>query len=495
MAASAPDPALVYLDAASGERLHPAARAALLAALDQGWADPGRLYGAARQARLLLDAARETVAAVLGARPDEVSFPASGTAAAHLAVLGGLAGRARIGRRLVTTAVEHSCILAAAETHELAGGSVTQVAVDRWGRLDLDALESALRGPGVALASVQSANHEVGTSQPLGAVAQACLRAAVPLHVDAAQSVGRVPVRCDELGAALLSASAHKWGGPAGVGVLVVRTGVRWRSPLPVDERERGRVAGFENVPAVVAAAAALAARNQEMAADGPRLAALTRRLRAERAAANPRRRPSSATLTRRGGSPISSRSPSCTSTARLCSVSWTAPGSPRAAGRAARRTPWPPVTCWQRWGRSPTATCGYSLGRDTTEHDVARLIEVLPAAVERLRAQAGAGVPCDRSRPRLGCGSRPGRARPPLPPPGDRTRSPHRRRSRRWRGRGALRRPGGAAGHPRVVPDAPPGLPGRRALRNGPSAGRPRRPLAARVCLPRAPSWLTGTR
>src|SRR5512135_2759224 len=148
MAASAPEPALVYLDAASGERLHPAARTALLTALEQGWADPGRLYGVARRARLLLDAARETVAAVLGARPDEVSFPASGTAAAHLAVLGGLAARARTGRRLVTTGVEHSCILAAAETHELAGGSVTQVGVDRRGRLDVDAFESALHAPG-----------------------------------------------------------------------------------------------------------------------------------------------------------------------------------------------------------------------------------------------------------------------------------------------------------------------------------------------------------
>ncbi|MGZ6870018.1 MAG: cysteine desulfurase family protein, partial [Frankiaceae bacterium] len=282
MPESVPESALVYLDAASGERLHPAARAALLVALDQGWADPSRLYRAARQARLLLDAARETVASVLGARPDEVSFPTSGTAAAHLAILGGLAARARAGRRLVTTAVEHSCVLAAAETHETSGGLVTRVEVDRNGRVDLDAFQAVLRGPGVALASVQSANHEVGTQQPLGAVSRACLRAGVPLHIDAAQSVGRVPLRCDDTGAALLSASAHKWGGPAGVGVLVVRTGTRWRSPLPFDERERGRVPGFETVPAIVAAAAALAARAQEMAAEAPRLGGLAQRLREE---------------------------------------------------------------------------------------------------------------------------------------------------------------------------------------------------------------------
>ena len=102
-----------------------------------------------------------------------------------------------------------------------------------------------------------SANHEVGTVQPVAEAAAACAEAGVPLHVDAAQSVGRLPVPA---GWSLLSASAHKWGGPPGVGVLAVRTGTRWRSPVPADERERGRVPGFANVPAVVAAAAALRA-------------------------------------------------------------------------------------------------------------------------------------------------------------------------------------------------------------------------------------------
>jgi cysteine desulfurase len=319
-----------------------------------------------------------------------VSFPASGTAAGHLAVLGGLAGRARIGRRLVTTAVEHSCILAAGEAHELAGGSVTQVGVDRCGRLDLDAFEAALRAPGVALVSVQSANHEVGTSQPLGAVAQACLRAGVPLHVDAAQSVGRVPVRCDDLGAALLSASAHKWGGPAGVGVLVVRTGVRWRSPLPVDERERGRVAGFENVPAVVAAAAALAARSQEMTADGPRLAALTGQLRAE----VPRRIPDVAVI---GDPDPAGRLPHIVTFSFLYVDGEALLGELDRAGIAASSGSScaahtvAPSHVLAAMGALTHGNLRISLGRDTTEHDVAWLLDVLPAAVERLRARAGA--------------------------------------------------------------------------------------------------------
>ncbi len=129
-----------YLDAASTEPLHPAAREVLLAALDDGWADPARLYGAARRARLLLDNAREVVAAVLGARPDEVSFTASGTQAVHLGVLGTALARRRVGPRVVVSAVEHSSVLYAATTHAASGGDVTQVPVDRYGRVDADSV-------------------------------------------------------------------------------------------------------------------------------------------------------------------------------------------------------------------------------------------------------------------------------------------------------------------------------------------------------------------
>lgn len=268
-----------YLDAASTAPPHPVTRAALLAALDDGWADPGKLYGAARQARLLLDAARESVADCLGARPDEVSFAASGTQAAQLAVLGGLGGRRRAGGRLVHAAVEHSCVLHAAATHAAAGGTVTAVPVDRLGRVDPEAYAAAVRQGGVALAALQSANHEVGTVQPVAEVGAACTAAGVPLYVDAAQSVGRVPVPA---GWALLSASAHKWGGPPGVGVLAVRKGTRWRSPWPADDREGGRVSGFPNLPAIVAAAASLRAACAEAVAEAARLAPLVDRIRAE---------------------------------------------------------------------------------------------------------------------------------------------------------------------------------------------------------------------
>jgi cysteine desulfurase len=373
-----------YLDAAAGAPLHPVARQALLAALDDGWADPSRLYGAARRARLLLDSARATVADCLGARPDEVTFTASGTQAAHLAVLGGLAGRRRAGDRFVHSAVEHSCVLHAAERHLAAGGTVESVPVDRLGRVSLPAFAAAVGRPGTALASLMSANHEVGTTQPVAEAVVAAQAAEVPLHVDAAQSAGRVAVPA---GWSLLTASAHKWGGPPGVGVLVVRAGTRWVSPLPADEREGGRVPGFENVPAIVAAAAALRARLSEMDAEAARLRELVDLIRARVAATVPDvevvgdpvdRLPHLVTfsclyvdgeallheLDRRGFA-VSSGS-SCTSSTVT------------------------PSHVLEAMGVLSHGNVRVSLHRDTTEADVHRFLDVLPGVVTQLRAAAG---------------------------------------------------------------------------------------------------------
>jgi cysteine desulfurase len=277
---------MVFLDAAAGEPMDPAARQAYLAALDDGWSDPDRLYREGRRARMLLDAAREAVAAVVGARPDEVSFTTSGTAALHLGVRGLAAGRARIGRRIVVGAVEHSAVLHAAE---FAGDRET-VGADRLGRIELDLLEQAVgdgnegRG-GVALAAVQWANHEVGTVQPLSDAWAMCLRAGVPLLVDAAAGLGRMPAPETW---SVLCGSARKWGGPAGVGVLAVRRGTRFGATGPADERERGRVAGPVNVPAVLAAAAALRAREAEREPVAERHRALVDRIRSRVAAEIP---------------------------------------------------------------------------------------------------------------------------------------------------------------------------------------------------------------
>ncbi|WP_329470413.1 cysteine desulfurase/sulfurtransferase TusA family protein [Streptomyces sp. NBC_01723] len=268
---------MAYFDAASAAPLHSVAQQALLASLDEGWADPARLYREGRRARLLLDAAREAAAEAVGCRADELVFTPSGTRAVHSGVAGALAGRRRVGRHLIVSAVEHSSVLHAAEELERDGGTVTQVPVDRAGAVDAGAFAAAL-GDGTALACLQSANHEVGTEQPVARVAEACRAAGVPLLVDAAQSLGWGKVQGDW---SLLTASAHKWGGPSGVGLLAVRKGVRFAPQGAADERESGRAPGFENLPAIVAAAASLRAVRAEAAQEAARLRELTERIRA----------------------------------------------------------------------------------------------------------------------------------------------------------------------------------------------------------------------
>jgi cysteine desulfurase len=274
-----------YLDAASSERLHPAARDTLLAALEQGYADPVRLHGPGRTARLLLDNAREVFGSVLGVRADEVSLTASGTTAVHQGVLGLLLGRRRFSTRLVHSAVEHSAVFAAADWWAAHfGGTADVVGVDALGRISPEGLAAALAAPTGVLA-VQSANLEVGTVQPLPRVAEAAAAADVPLFVDFAASAGRLDLPA---GWSAAAASAHKWGGPAGVGLLLVRKGARWRAPFPTDDRVDPRVAGFENVPAVLAAAAALQAVVAERDEVGARQRVLVERIRSRVAASVP---------------------------------------------------------------------------------------------------------------------------------------------------------------------------------------------------------------
>jgi cysteine desulfurase len=372
-----------YFDAASTEPLHPAARTALLAGYEKGWADPARLYGAGRTARLRLDQARSQVAGVLGVRPDEVSFTTSGTQAVHLAVLGAAWARRRVGRHLVVSAVEHSSVLHAAGLHERDGGKVTTVGVDRHGRVDPAEFAAALRED-TALACLQSANHEVGTVQPVAEVAELCRAARVPLFVDAAQSVGRAAV---PEGWSLLAASAHKWGGPAGVGVLVVRKNTRWRSPLPEDERERRRVPGFENVPAVMAAAAALTAYRDEMAGDGPRLSALVERIR--------ERIPRLVTDVEVVGDPVH-RLPhlvtfSCLYVAgEALLTELDRLGFAVSSGSSCTADTLRPSHVLEAMGALTHGNVRVSLPRGTNSADVDRFLAVLPDAVARLRAATG---------------------------------------------------------------------------------------------------------
>ncbi len=263
----------VFLDTASGEALHPAAREAYAAALETSYADPRRLHHDGRAARLVLDNARAATAEALLVRPDEVTFTASGTDAVHRGLLGLHRGGGRRGDTIVHTAVEHSAVLEAARW---SGAPTRMLPVDHLGRLRLDGVDTRR----ATVVACQSANHEVGTVQPVAALAAQV--GEVPLLVDAGASAGRLPLPD---GWSAVAASAHKWGGPAGVGVLVVRRGARWREPFPADDRTDPRGSGFENVPAILAAAAALQAVVADREAENARQRILVERIRAAAAA------------------------------------------------------------------------------------------------------------------------------------------------------------------------------------------------------------------
>jgi cysteine desulfurase len=263
---------LIYLDHAATTPMREDAVAAMLPFLTERYANPSGSHRFARDARRAVDEARDAVADVIGCRPGEVVFTGCGTEADNAAILGVVARR---GGRAVCPAAEHHAVLHAVER---AGGTV--VAVDAAGRVDLAALEAAL-GDDVTVVSVMAVNNEVGAINDLAAVSELVRRRApgAALHTDAVQAASWLDLRTLWPHVDLLSLSAHKFGGPKGVGVLAAREGIVFDPLLVGGGQERERRSGTHNVAGIVALAAALTATDAEREAEYARIGALRDRL------------------------------------------------------------------------------------------------------------------------------------------------------------------------------------------------------------------------
>jgi len=266
----------VYLDHNASTPVHPEVLAEMLPYFAETYGNPSSIHAFGRAAREGVDRARERIAAFLRVAPDEIVFTSGGTESDNLAVKG--LALARGGGHVVTSRVEHHAVLRTCQALERQGFAVTYVAVDGHGMVDPDDVKRAVRDDTVAI-SIMHANSEVGTVQPIAEIGAIARERGVPLHVDAVQTFGKLPLDVHALGIDALSFSAHKIYGPKGVGGLWIRKGTRMVSIQHGGDHERRRRAGTENVPGIVGLGKAVEVRAREMHEEAPRVRALRDRL------------------------------------------------------------------------------------------------------------------------------------------------------------------------------------------------------------------------
>jgi cysteine desulfurase len=380
----------VYFDHNASTPVHPDVLAAMLPYFSERFGNASSIHGFGREARDGIDAARETIAGLLRVTPEEIVFTSGGTESDNLAVKG-VAG-ARPGGHVVTTQVEHHAVLRTCQALEQAGHAVTYLPVDGEGLVDPDDVRRALR-PDTVLISIQTANSETGTMMPIEEIGRIAVERGIPLHVDAVQTFGKLPVSLHEPGIALMSMSSHKIYGPKGIGALYVRKGTRMVSVQHGGDHERRRRAGTENVPAIVGFGKAVELRARHMVEEAGRVSALRDRLWEGVRRAVPdvrlnghptRRLPGTLNMSFRGleaeslilgldlkGIGVSAGS-ACTSGSLEPSYVITAMGIPTDWALGAVRS---------------------SLGAGTSVEDIDYVLDVLPAAVQRIRALSPAGA------------------------------------------------------------------------------------------------------
>ncbi|MDO4284408.1 MAG: cysteine desulfurase family protein [Eubacteriales bacterium] len=266
----------IYLDHAATTALRPQALEAMLPFLRESYGNASAIYSLGSQAKIALEDARAVLAKSIGAEPSEIFFTSGGTESDNWALIAAAEAQREKGRHIVTSAVEHHAVLRTCEYLRGRGFEITLLPVDREGRVDPARAEAALR-PDTILLSVMAANNEVGTVQPVAELAEAARRHGVLFHTDAVQAYGKTDLSVREIPVDLLSASAHKIGGPKGIGFLYVRRGLRLGAYQRGGMQERGRRAGTENVAGAVGFAAAVTEAFALRVAEEEREAALQR--------------------------------------------------------------------------------------------------------------------------------------------------------------------------------------------------------------------------
>jgi len=271
----------IYLDYAATTPVHPDVLKVMLPFFTEGFGNPSSIHTCGQEAKVAVEAARASVASLIGAGDEEICFTGGGTEADNFALEGVAFANEKKGSHIITTAIEHHAVLETCKLLEKRGFNVTYLPVDKYGMVDPADVRKAIT-PKTILISVMHANNEVGTVQPLAEIGNIAREAGVYFHTDAVQTTGHIPVDVNELGVDLLSMSAHKLYGPTGIGALYIRKGTRIAPFMHGGGQERGRRAGTENVPGIVGLGKAAEIARREMDAEAVRLTGLRDKFIAE---------------------------------------------------------------------------------------------------------------------------------------------------------------------------------------------------------------------
>lgn len=247
---------IIYLDHAATTAVRPDVLDAMLPYFTTEYGNPSGIYSIGQDNKEAIMKAREKIASAIGAKPEEIYFTAGGSESDNWALKEAAECYRSKGRHIITTKIEHHAILNTAKYLEKCGYEITYLNVDEKGLIDLNELESAIREDTI-LISVMFANNEIGTIEPVKEIGEIAKKHGVLFHTDAVQAFAQIPINVDEQNIDMLSASAHKFNGPKGVGFLYIRKGLKLRSFIHGGQQERGRRAGTENVPGIIGMAKA----------------------------------------------------------------------------------------------------------------------------------------------------------------------------------------------------------------------------------------------